>query len=123
MLRFLTATSAQGDPRDSLWVQGRITSADSIHATLDWRLNTARRFPAMDTLWSRLPRNRRPRRVGEDDGTQAQLEQAWPRWTDSVVFSLFLDSAGLGLQLATDTLMASWAPRQSGCFPASSPGT
>jgi hypothetical protein len=111
----------QGGSADSLWVKGGvITSADSIHATLDWRLNGRAPLPGLDTVWSRLPRTGGLVAWAKTDSTQAQLEAPWPRWTDSVVFSLFLDSAGLGLQLMSDTLMASWAPLQSGCFPASS---
>lgn len=111
----------QGGSADSLWVKGGvITSADSIHATLDWRLNGRAPLPGLDTVWSRLPRTGGLVAWAKTDSTQAQLEAPWPRWTDSVVFSLFLDSAGLGLQLMSDTLMAPWAPLQSGCFPASS---
>lgn len=112
---------AQGGSADSLWVRGGvISSADSIRARLDWRLNGRAALPGMDTTWSHLPRTGGLVAWAKTDSTQVQLEAPWPRWTDSVAFSLFLDSAGLGLQLVSDTLMASWAPLQSGCFPASS---
>lgn len=112
---------AQGGSADSLWVKGGvIASTDSIRATFDWRLNGRAPLPGLDTTWSRLPRTGGLVAWARTDSTQAQLEAPWPRWTDSVAFSLFLDSAGLGLQLAYDTVTASWSPLQSGCFPASS---
>ena len=106
---------------DSLWVRGGVVdSPDSIVATLDWKVNGRVPLPGLDTTWSRLPRTGGLVAWAKTDSTQAQLEAPWPRWTDSVAFSLFLDSAGLGLQFFSDTLIAPWSPLQSGCFPASS---
>ena len=112
---------AQGESADSLWAKGGVVvSADSISATLDWRLNGRAPLPGLDTTWRLLSRTGGLVAWARTDSMQAQLEASWPRWVDSVAFSLFVDSTGLGLQLLSDTLMASWAPRQSGCFPANS---
>ena len=112
---------AQVGSTDSLWVKGGvIQSGDSIIAALNWRLSGRDPLPGLDTTWSRLSRTEGLIAWAKTDSTQAQIEAQWPRWTDSVAFSLFLDSAGLRLQLLSDTLLASWAPLQLGCFPSSS---
>lgn len=122
LLGFLMATSAAWG-QDSLWVQGRIEPGqDSLNATLHWQFSDTPPPAAMDTTWTRIGRNGGLTCWGEGKMGRAQIEQAWPRYRDSVMVTLMADSAGLILVLATDTLMQRWTPSTGGCFPAT-PGS
>ena len=118
LLGFLMATSAAWG-QDSLWVTGRIEPGqDSLNATLHWQFGNTPPPAAMDTAWMPISRNGGLTCWGEGTMGRAQIEQAWPRYRDSVLVTLMADSAGLVLVLATDTLVHPWTPAGTGCFPA-----
>ena len=118
LLGFLMATSAVWG-QDSLWIQGRIKPGqDSLKATLQWQFDNTPPPAAIDTAWTRVGRNGGLTCWSEATLGRAQIEQAWPRYRDSLMVTLFADSAGLVLVVAPDTLIQPWTPSTGGCFPA-----
>ncbi len=109
------------DSKDSLWVRGGLlTSHDTIALEMDWRLDGQTPRRGTDTLWRQVSRNGELTAWARTDSTQVQMASNWPKWSDSLEFTLVLDTAGFNLRLPEDTLTVLWQPLQSGCFPATS---
>lgn len=107
--------------KDSVWVRGGLLPAnDSIALEMDWRLDGQIPKPGADTLWTQVPRNSELTAWARTDSTQVQLASNWPKWSDSLAFTLVLDTSGFNLRMPGDTLTSLWQPLQSGCFPATS---
>ena len=103
--------------RDSLWVRGGLTLADSMAVDVEWRLGRQDPEGETDTVWTRISRSDALLAWARTDSTQVQLDAPWPTWVDSAEFQVALDSSGLSLRLVRDTLRAPWGPLESGCFP------
>lgn len=107
--------------KDSVWVRGTFLQVnDSIAVEMDWRLDGEIPRPGADTLWTQVPRNSELTAWARTDSTQVQMASNWPKWSDSLTFTLVLDTVGFKLSMPEDTLTAFWQPLQSGCFPATS---
>lgn len=114
------AGHAQGS-KDSVWVCGGLfLASDSIALDMDWTLDGQTPKPGADTLWTQVSRNSELTAWARNDYAQVQMASSWPRWADSIEFTLVLDTMGLNLRMPEDTLTALWKPLQSGCFPATS---
>lgn len=107
--------------KDSVWVRGTLLLAnDSIALEMDWRLDGEIPKPGADTLWTQVLRNSELTAWARTDSTQVQMASNWPKWRDSLAFTLVLDTGGFKLRSPEDTLTAFWQPLQSGCFPTTS---
>lgn len=117
----LTFAGRAQNSKDSVWVRGGLLPAsDSIALEMAWRLGGEIPKPGADTLWTQVPRNSELTAWARTDSTQVQMASNWPKWSDSLAFTLVLDTAGFKLRMPDDTLTVLWQPLHSGCFPATS---
>ena len=114
----LAAASGTALAQDSLTVRGWITASPDSMASQPLVQLTSIMHPAPpDSAWVRVTRNAPVRCWAEGHYGKAQVEATWPRFGDSLSFTVQTDSLGLNWALGPDTLFAAWSKTNKGCFP------
>lgn len=114
----LTFASGTALAQDSLAVRGWITASPDSMALQPLVQLTSIMHPAPpDSAWIRVKRKAPVRCWSEGKNGKAQLEATWPRFGDSLSFTVQTDSLGLYWALGADTLFAAWSKTNKGCFP------